>query len=199
MEEVILDEINVKAVEYVTDESGLVKKKARANFKSIGPKFGRAVQKIAQRIKEMSAAEIDGLEQTGTFRLLANGEAVTVTKEDVEIVREDIAGWLVESDGGITVALDTTLDDRLLAEGFAREFVNRVQNMRKDAGFEVTDRINIYYRAPEKLQPVLTSMASYITSETLAVEFSGTYRAAEHTSMLEINGEEIEVGIERRS
>jgi len=199
MEEVILDEINVKSVEYVTDESGLVGKKARANFKSIGPKFGKAVQKIAQRIKEMSVMEIGELERTGTFRLPVNGETVTVTKEDVDIVREDIAGWLVESDGDVTVALDTTLDDRLLAEGFAREFVNRVQNMRKDAGFEVTDRINIYCRAPEKLQSVLESMALYIMNETLAVEFSSAYRAGEYASRLDINGEEIDVGIERRT
>jgi isoleucyl-tRNA synthetase len=199
MEEVILDEINVKAVEYVTDESGLVGKKARANFKSIGPKFGKSVQNIAQRIKEMSVMEIGELERTGAFRLPLNGETVTVTREDVDIVREDIAGWLVESDGDVTVALDTTLDDRLLAEGFAREFVNRVQNMRKDAGFEVTDRINIYCKAPEKLQSVLESMASYIMNETLAVEFSSSYRAGEYASKLDINGEEIDVGIERRT
>lgn len=199
MEEVILDEINVKAVEYVTDESGLVGKKARANFKSIGPKFGKSVQNIARRIKEMSVMEIGELERTGTFRLPLNGETVTVTKEDVDIVREDIAGWLVESDGNVTVALDTTLDDRLLAEGFAREFVNRVQNMRKDAGFEVTDRINIYCRAPGKLQSVLESMASYIMNETLALEFSSSYRAGEYASKLDINGEEIDVGIERRT
>jgi isoleucyl-tRNA synthetase len=199
MEEVILDEINVKAVEYVTDESGLVGKKARANFKSIGPKFGKSVQNIAQRIKKMSVMEIGELERNGTFRLPVNGETVTVTKEDVDIVREDIAGWLVESDGDVTVALDTTLDDRLLAEGFAREFVNRVQNMRKDAGFEVTDRINIYCKAPEKLQSVLESMASYIMNETLAVEFSSSYRAGEYASKLDINGEEIDVGIERRT
>ena len=198
MEDVILDEINVKAIEYVTDESGLVKKRAKANFKSIGPKFGKSVQRVAQRIKEMTPAEISELERTGVMQLPVNGSAVTIGKDDVEIVREEIEGWMVEADGGITVALDTALDDQLLAEGFAREFVNRVQNMRKDAGFEVTDRISIYFNAPNSVLSVLDRMAPYIRNETLAVEFSSMYRPGEFAQKLEIQGEEVQVGIERR-
>jgi isoleucyl-tRNA synthetase len=198
MEDVILDEINVKAIEYVTDESGLVKKRAKANFKSIGPKFGKSVQRVAQRIKEMTPAEISELERTGVMQLPVNGSAVAIGKDDVEIVREEIEGWMVEADGGITVALDTALDDQLLAEGFAREFVNRVQNMRKDAGFEVTDRISIYFNAPNSVLSVLDRMAPYIRNETLAVEFSSMYRPGEFAQKLEIQGEEVQVGIERR-
>jgi isoleucyl-tRNA synthetase len=198
MEDVILDEINVKAIEYVTDESGIVKKRAKANFKSIGPKFGKSVQQIANRIKELTPAEIGELEKLGAVDLPVNGSTFTIGKEDVEIVREDIEGWLVESDGGLTVALDTELNDELVAEGFAREFVNRVQNMRKEAGFEVTDRINISYRAGEKARGMLKAMASYIQNETLAMQLADTYKQGEYSSQLDIGGENVEVSIERR-
>jgi isoleucyl-tRNA synthetase len=199
MEQVILDEINVKRIEYVQDESGIVTKKAKANFKCIGPKFGRAVQDVARRITGLSAHEITRLEEAGELSVPIDGETYTILREDVEIIREDMQGWLVESDGGLTVALDTELDDSLIAEGYAREFVNRVQNMRKDAGFEVTDRINIYYRATQKLHAALQRMANYIKSETLAVELCDVYRAGHYTSKLDINGQEVEVGVERRT
>jgi len=197
MEAVILDEINVKAVEYVTDESGIVKKRAKANFKSIGPKFGKSVQLVANRIKELSPVEISELERSGSMSLPVNGTTYTIAQDDVEIIREDIEGWLVESDEGVTVALDTELDEALLTEGFAREFVNRVQNMRKEAGFEVIDRINIYYKAGEKSGERLKGMAAYIRNETLAVDFSDAFRNAEYTSSLDINGEAVEASIER--
>ena len=197
MEAVILDEINVKAIEYVTDESGIVKKRAKANFKSIGPKFGKSVQLVANRIKELSPVEISELERSGSVPIPVNGTTYTIGEEDVEIIREDIEGWLVESDAGITVALDTELNEALLTEGFAREFVNRVQNMRKEADFDVTDRINIYYNAGEKPGARLKAMATYIQNETLAVDFSNIFRGAEYTSSLDINGETVEVSIER--
>jgi isoleucyl-tRNA synthetase len=197
MEDVILDEINVKSIEYVTDEAGIVRKKAKPNFKSIGPKFGKSVQHIAQRIKEFGPAEIRELEATGVVSIVINGTAFAVEKEDVEVVREDMPGWLVESDNGVTVALDTTLTDELVAEGFAREFVNRVQNLRKDAGFEVTDRINIYFTGSHKLRSVLQSKQSYIKNETLAVNLVDTFRPGEYASKLDINGEDAEVGVER--
>ena len=200
MEDVILDEINVKAIEYVSDESGIVKKRAKANFKSIGPKFGKSVQQVANRIKELSPAEIGELEKVGVVSLPVNGHTYTIGKDDVEIVREDIEGWLVESDGGLTVALDTELNDELVAEGFAREFVNRVQNMRKEAGFEVTDRINVYYNSSGKGKAgaMLKAMASYIQNETLAEQLSDAQTQGEYSSQLDINGEMVVVSIERR-
>jgi len=198
MEAVILDEINVKSIEYVTDESGIVKKRAKANFKSIGPKFGKSVQQIARRIKELTAAEIATLEKTGTVSLPVDGTVFTLNREDIEIVHEEIAGWLVESDGTLTVALDTTLDEALLREGFAREFVNRLQNMRKEAGFEITDRIAIHYRASARAGSMLQPMSEYIKTETLAEEFADDFTVGEYSMKLDINGEEVEVGIERR-
>ncbi len=199
MEGVILEEINVKAIEYVSDESGIVKKRAKANFKSIGPKFGKSVQHVAGRIKELSVAEISTLERVGVLALSINGDTFTISTEDVEIVREDIQGWMVESDGGLTVALDTALDDGLIAEGLAREFVNRIQTMRKEAGFAVTDRINIHFRASDALRSAIQRMTDYIKTETLAVELVDGSHSGEYSSTLEINGEEVEVGVERRT
>jgi isoleucyl-tRNA synthetase len=197
MEDVILDEINVKAVEYVADDSGIVHKKAKANFKSIGPKFGKTVKPVAERIRNLTPAEIAELERNGTITVQADSLSCTLGREDVEIIREDIRGWLVESDGTLTVALDTELDDALVAEGTAREFVNRIQNMRKDAGFEVTDRINIYYQAPEKVRAMLESMRAYIQNETLAVTLSGDSRDGEFSSAFDLNGTSVQAVIER--
>jgi isoleucyl-tRNA synthetase len=195
--DIILEEVNVKEIEYVTDESGIVRKKAKANFKSIGPKFGKAVQAVAGRIREMTAAEIAELERTGAVTIVAGSGKVTLGREDIEILREDIEGWLVESDGSMTVALDTALTESLIAEGNAREFVNRVQNMRKDAGFEVTDRIAISFQASPEMCAALLSMKSYITAETLAVEFVEKLRKGEYQASVEVNGEPIDVALAR--
>jgi len=199
MEDMILDEINVKTIEYVTDESGIVKKKAKANFKTIGPKFGKSVQRVAEQIKELTAAEIGDLERSGTLKLPVNGSTVTIDRDDVEIIREDIQGWLVESDSGLTVALDTELNDELRTEGIAREFVNRIQNMRKDARFQVTDRIEIFYKAGDRIDHVVQSMAAYIKNETLAVELSRHLQTGEYSSTFDINGESVEATVARRN
>jgi len=199
MEDVILDEINVKAIEFVTDDSGMVKKRAKPNFKSIGPKFGKLAKAVAARIKDMTVAEIGRLEATGSIELGADGSSVAVDRTDVEILREDIEGWLVESDGALTVALDTTLDDQLRAEGFAREFVNRVQHMRKDAGFEVTDRISVLFHATPSTEGVLQSMAEYIQNEILAVELMPGPATGDHMATVEVNGEHVDIAISRRS
>ncbi|HTS00386.1 MAG TPA: isoleucine--tRNA ligase [Bacteroidota bacterium] len=198
MEDVIRDEINVKAVEYVSDTSGIVTRRAKANFKSIGPKFGKSVQQVAQRIRELKEDQIAALEREGTLALPVDGAAVTIAREDIEIIRDDIRGWLVESDGSLTVALDTQITPELLAEGLAREFVNRVQNMRKDAGFALTDRIAITFRSGKQTAEVLTAMSPYITGETLADELSAEFRDGEHTATFDLNGEEVTASIARR-
>jgi isoleucyl-tRNA synthetase len=173
MERVILEEINVKALEFVTDESGLVNKKARPNFKSIGPKYGKNVQAVAQRIKEFTTEEILQLERHGAYSIRLNGTEFSISKDDIEITTEDIKGWVVESDGVVTVALDTELTDELRAEGLAREFVNRIQNMRKESGFQVTDRIRILYRSDDPmLAKTLVTFGNYIKIETLAQEIA---------------------------
>jgi len=197
MQDIILDEINVKEITYVSDESGIVQKKAKPNFKTLGPKFGKAVQQVAGRIKDMTVADISALEQHGGVVLTAGDQEWTVTTADVEILREDIQGWVVESDGGMTVALDTRLDDELLAEGSAREFINRVQNMRKDAGFDVTDRITIVYTASPRLQEHLEKQRSVIMRETLADAFHVGPTEGVDSTKQEINGEEAHVALAR--
>jgi isoleucyl-tRNA synthetase len=196
----ILEEINVKQIEYVGDDSDIVRKKAKPNFKTLGPKFGKQVQAIAARLRECTAAEITTLEREGALKLFSNGTEFEVSREDVEVLHEDIKGWLVESDGSVTVALDTELNEELIDEGYAREFVNRVQNMRKDAGFEVTDRIKIYHRSTERLATALDRHGAYIQQETLAIdlvalssqsEFRGTAQDAD------INGEYAQIAVEK--
>jgi len=195
--DVIIDEINVKKVEFVTDDSGIVKKSAKPNFKTLGPKHGKMVQPIASAVRNFSSKEISELERSGEITLTLNGTAVKVEREDVEVLHEDITGWLVESDGVVTVALDTELTDELVNEGFAREFVNRVQNMRKDAGFEVTDRIRIFFQANERLGQALRNLSSYVTNETLAVDLSESPEAGGYQATWDINGESCTIGIER--
>ncbi|MGA9117007.1 MAG: isoleucine--tRNA ligase [Bacteroidota bacterium] len=197
MEDVIMEEVNVKAVQWVEDDAGLVRKSARPRFKSVGPRFGPKAKMVAERIRGLEGPQIGTLERTGFLEVSLGEERVTLTSEDVEILREDMPGWLVESDGDLTVALDTALDEALRAEGAAREFVNRIQNLRKEAGFRVTDRIAIRYAAPERLGAALRAMASYIASETLALTLTEGLPAAGGAVALEVNGETVEVAIER--
>ncbi len=197
MEDVILDEINVKGIEYVTDEGGVIKKRAKPNFKILGPKHGKQVQQIAARVKEFTAKEINEIEQHGQAEFDVDGKKVVIAREDFDILHEEIKGWVVESDNEVTVALDTQLDDELIREGRAREFVNKIQTMRKDAGFDVTDRIVIYYRTTPTLHAAVEAMGPYIQSETLAEKLSMTYQAGEYSASWDVNGEQCEIGIQR--
>lgn len=200
MEDVILEEINVKQIEYVADESAIIKKKSKPNFKSLGPKFGKSVQPIAARLRDLTSEEISKLQSQGTLSLKVNGADYTIDTNDVEILHEDIQGWLVETDGSLTVALDTALTDELIDEGLAREFVNRVQNLRKDSGFEVTDRIRIQHASSERLIKALHRMTEYVKQETLAVELQAISDNDAQTLMAkseDINGEQSLVAVVR--
>jgi isoleucyl-tRNA synthetase len=200
MEEVILDEINVKKIEFVSPESGIVRKKAKPNFKTLGKKFGKEVQVIAAAVRELSNEQISVLQRDGALNLSVGGRDFRLEVEDIEIIHEDMKGWLVESDGSLTVALDTELNESLVVEGLAREFVNRIQNLRKDSGFDITDRIRIYHRSSDRLAKALESMAEYVRQETLAKEIKRV-RDGEETvfvfSMSDINGEKTEIAVEK--
>lgn len=193
LRDVILDEINVKQLEYITEQSEIVKRKAKPNFKTLGPRFGKDVQRIAARLRELSNAEIFELERVGRLSLTLGDSQVDVTAENVEILHEEIKGWLVESDGVVTVALDTTLTDELVKEGFAREFVNRIQNKRKDSGLDVTDRIEIEYVAQEPVSAALEQLKEYIQQETLCVSLRKAANAGKETGWAhdEVNGEKV--------
>src|SRR5207249_1498544 len=197
MYDVILEEINVKAIEFIGENSPIVRETASANFKIIGPKFGKLVNAVAKRIREMSSAEVVQLDQTGTFSTEVSGTPVTIVKEDVTIAAQSVEGWLVESGDGLTVALDTTLTPDLINEGLAREFVNRVQNLRKDAGLSVTDRIRIRFESSGRVADAVIRMSDYIKSETLATQVNTGRDSAEHWQRWEIDGEPCEIGISK--
>jgi isoleucyl-tRNA synthetase len=199
MEEVILEEINVKAIEYVTDDSGIVRKSIKPNFKSLGPKHGKAVQPIAQAIRGFGPTEIREIEMQGSISIPLNGNLVEITHDDVEILHDSLEGWVVESSGEVTVALDTEVTPELREEGLAREFVNRVQNMRKDAGFDVTDRIRISYKCEDALGTAVQRLHAYIESETLAVELTQSAAPDGFSASWDLDGEACTIGIERVS
>ena len=163
---VIMSEVNVKAVEFVDDASGILTKKVKPNFKALGPKFGKHMKDVAAAITSMSDIDLRTLEQTGLLRLAPYDLQLT----DVEILTEDIPGWLVASEGGLTVALDVNVTDDLRREGIARDFVNRIQNLRKDRDFAVTDRIAITLeRNNELLAEAVETNQDYIRQEVQAV------------------------------
>ncbi len=200
MADVIKEEINVKKIVLESDQSSIVTKKAKPNFKTLGPKFGKSVQTVANRVREMSPAEINRLQKEGSLTVDVEGKGYVLTPEDVEILHDHMVGWLVESDGALTVALDTELTESLIDEGLAREFVNRIQNLRKDSGFKVTDRIRIYHRSSERLTTALTRMADYVQQETLAREIHSVSKSGNGSLKLkeeDINGEQTEVAVEK--
>ncbi len=168
MKDVILDEVNIKELIVLEDDSDIVNKSAKPNFKSIGPKFGKKVKQAANAIKSLGKDEIARIESGESIIIRIDGEELTISAADVEILSSEIEGWLVESEDGVTVAMDTELTEELINEGLAREFINRIQNMRKDAGFEVVDRIKVKFIGSEKLITAINSFHNYIASETLA-------------------------------
>jgi isoleucyl-tRNA synthetase len=170
VEDVIRDEVNVKRVEYVqAGDSDVIKLKAKANFKLLGAKLGKSMKVVAARVQTMTQDELRDFQQTGRVTLNVEGNDYELERGEIDILAEDIEGWLVSSEGGITVALDTQLSETLIHEGLAREFVNRIQNIRKDSGFDVTDRIKIeVHDASEVLMQAVSTFNTYICEETLA-------------------------------
>jgi isoleucyl-tRNA synthetase len=177
MQDVILEEVNIKELVVLEDDSEIVNKSAKPNFKSIGPKFGKKANPVANAIRSFGKKEIGTLERGGIVLVTINEEEVEISSDDVEIVSTEIKGWLVESEEGVTVAIDTSLNEQLIAEGLTREFVNRIQNMRKDAGLEVTDRIKIYFEGSDNLLNSVSLFKDYIINEVLADDFnSGSFQ-----------------------
>ena len=168
VEDLILSEVNIKKVEYITDDSGVLVKKIKANFKSLGPKYGKLMKQLAGAIQNIDQQGIKQLEKAGEITLTIDDNKFDITLEDVEISTEDIPGWSVATNGILTVALDITVTDDLQNEGLAREFVNRVQSLRKDKGYEVTDKINLIVEKNSDTENALVKYNDYICSETLA-------------------------------
>lgn len=169
VEPIILREVNVKAVEYLDQSNTVIVKRLKPNFKVLGPRFGKEMKAIAGQLSSLDQKEIAAFERSGSVQVHYSGGQATVTLQEVEIYPEDIPGWLVATDGELTVALDITVTDELQAEGIAREVVNRVQNLRKESGLEVTDRITLYVSGSAAGLAAVTTNQEYIATQTLAL------------------------------
>ena len=168
VENLILSEVNVKELQYLDDTEGVLVKKIKPNFKTLGPRFGKAMKAVSAAINSMSQSDIAMLEREGTFSINIDGSAQNIVIDDVEIFSEDIPGWLVANEDKFTVALDITITDELKNEGIAREFINRIQNLRKDAGYDVTDKVNISILKHQAINKAIEQHKEYIASQTLA-------------------------------
>ncbi|MGK0254507.1 MAG: isoleucyl-tRNA synthetase [Mariniflexile sp.] len=168
--ELIKHEVNIKEIELLEEASELLVKQIKPNFKTLGPRFGKDMKAIADVVMNFAAEDINKIEQNGILDIVINGKNLTLTLDDVEITSQDIEGWLVANEGNLTVALDVTISDDLRKEGIARELVNRIQNLRKDSGFEVTDRINVKLQSDKRINTAINSNISYIKAETLTDE-----------------------------
>ena len=168
VENLILSEVNVKEMEYLTETAGILVKKIKPNFKTLGPRFGKLMKPIAAAISSLSSEQIGKMEEEEILKLTAEGELVEITLHDVEITTEDIPGWLISSSGNLTVALDVNITDALKQEGLARELINRIQNIRKDRAYEVTDKIRVQVEKKDYLEQAINNNLLYICAEILA-------------------------------
>lgn len=168
IEQLILSEVNVKELEYLEDSAGVLVKKIKPNFKTLGPRYGKLMKQIAAAVGGFGQEDIARIEAEEKYLLNVEGEAVEILLSDVEIISEDIPGWLVANEGNLTVALDVTITEALRNEGIARELINRIQNLRKDKGFEVTDKIEVFVEQHSDITEAIVSNNDYICSETLA-------------------------------
>lgn len=196
MAQLILSEVNVKEIKFVSNEEGILVKRIKADFKKLGPKFGKQMKAVAQAIADMSQQQIIALEQSGTVTIDAAGTPVTVDLADVEIRNEDIPGWLVANEGSVTVALDVTVTEELRHEGIARELVNRIQNIRKNRDFDITQRINVVIEPNELTDDAVKDYADYISRQVLADSLIvGAVNAPAEDEVLDIDGIKLAVSV----
>ena len=186
VENLILTEVNVKKLEFVSDTSGVLVKKIKPNFKTLGPRYGKLMKKISEAISNFTREDIKQIEENPPYELNIEGEKITINPEDVEIFSEDIPGWLVTNYGNLTVALDISITDELKQEGIARELVNRIQNLRKEKGYEVTDKIEIFIQTQEKINNAVLNNINYICKETLATRLNYDEKLEDDPSKIEV-------------
>ncbi|HMV13898.1 MAG TPA: isoleucine--tRNA ligase [Chitinophagales bacterium] len=197
VKQLILSEVNVKEIEYISDTTGIISKKIKPNFKSLGKKLGSHMKAVAEKIQELDNTAIAAFEKNASIDINSNGETFTILISEVEIISDDIQGWLVASNNGITVALDTHISEDLKNEGFAREIVNKIQTERKESNFEVTDKIILHVQNQLVLNGILNSYKEYICNETLASDilFSDNVSNAKE---FDINGEILQLFIQKK-
>ncbi|MBR5056875.1 MAG: class I tRNA ligase family protein, partial [Bacteroidales bacterium] len=166
---IVLTEVNVKEAEFIYDTTGLITKKIKPNFKTLGKRYGARMKEIAGFFGVMDQKTISEIERAGAYTLQLEGGPVELTAEDYQITSEDMPGWLVATEGTLTVALDITVTDALRREGIARELINRIQNLRKESGFEVTDRVKVTLEKNPEVEDALSQFGNYVCEQTLAV------------------------------
>ena len=204
VKDILLAEVNVKEAEFISDTTGIITKKIKPNFRTLGKKYGAQMKGIAAAFGTFDQKTIGDIQSAGTYTLDINGAAVTLEPEDYEIISEDMPGWLVASEGALTIALDIEVNDALRAEGVARELVNRIQNIRKDSGFDVTDKVDVLIfadgSAAEEISASLASYETYLASQTLAcsVGFKPLGEAGGNTVSVEWDEDEIKITVTRK-
>jgi len=171
MKQLILDEVNVKEMKFIEGE-GMLVKKVKCNFRVMGKKFGKLMKAVSASVDAMSQEQIAQLEKDGQITLQADGQDALIERADVDIISEDIPGWTVMNEGNITVALDITITPELKNEGVAREIVKRIQGLRKDTGFEITDRITVKVSDNPAIRAAVDTFKDYISAQVLANSIS---------------------------
>ena len=193
----ILSEVNVKDMKFVDNTAGILVKRIKPDFKKLGPRYGKIMKALAAAIQQMSQEEINAFEKAGTFTLQVDGQDAVLERTDVEIISEDIPGWLVANEGRLTVALDITVTDELKKEGLARELVNRIQNLRKSSGFDITDKVNITIASSPEMDGAVTAYKDYITSQVLANSLTITTEPIADATVLDFEDFTLPVKVEK--
>ncbi|MGI6047243.1 MAG: isoleucine--tRNA ligase [Petrimonas sp.] len=192
----ILSEVNVKELEFVDSANDMLVKRVKPDFKKLGPKYGKIMKQLALRIQEMSQDEINNLEKNGNIAFAVNEQEAVIDISDVEIISEDIPGWLVANEGRLTVALDITVTDELRKEGVARELVNRIQNLRKSKDFEITDRIAVRFSSNPLFDAAIEEFSDYIKTQVLADSIE--IKAQTFEDEIEIDDEKLTIDIHKQ-
>jgi isoleucyl-tRNA synthetase len=197
METIIKEEINVKGISSTEDSNQFVVRRAKPNFKVLGPRFGKNMNTVGDVIKNWNDEEIAKLEEDGKIKVFIEGQEAIIHSEDVELYEENVGNYAVGKEANLMVALNLEITPELEKEGLAREFVNRIQNLRKESKLDVTDRIEIYYQAPTKIHQAAKELAEYIKSETLAVQLNDKLPDNNNVNEILIGAEKLSVSIRK--
>ena len=195
VEKLVLSEVNVKEVEFITNTEGLITKKIKPNFKTLGKKYGKQMKEISAAFATFTQSDISAIEMAGTYVFELPSGSVTLEAEDYNITSEDMPGWLVATEGKLTVAMDITITDALRKEGTARELVNRIQNLRKDNDFEVTDRIVVEIENRDDIVESLSEYKEYVCGQTLCDNISVVDKVDNGTAVEWGNGEDLNISV----
>ncbi|MBR2618467.1 MAG: isoleucine--tRNA ligase [Paludibacteraceae bacterium] len=196
IKEIVMSEVNVKDIKLVDGSNGILVKRIKPDFKKLGPKCGKNMKQVAAALQNMEQAAIAQFEKEGCYSITIDNQEIAISTEDVSIFSEDIPGWSVANDGNITIALDITLTDALINEGIARELINRVQNIRKSSGLEITDRINVSVSAPDHINAAIAEHKAYIASQVLAANLFLTNQLSNATEV-DFDGVSLFIQIEK--